>query len=143
MFDLNNVDEVTQVITTGLLVAGFLLNTNRFLKAIEIDNECLLILKDTAGLIDKKISKLFFKWVYFSMWKAYRTINDNTNAVGCAEKLLQIHRESGERLEECDLSINLAEMYLHQSKYAQGKQIFKKALLISKEISHSRGEATL
>ena len=70
---MNNVDKVIQVISIGLLVAGFLLNTNRFLKAIEIDNECLLILKDTAGLIDKKISKLFFKWVYFSMWKAYRT----------------------------------------------------------------------
>ena len=69
---MNNVGKVLQVISIAisLLVAGFLLNTNRFLKAIEIGKECLLILEDTAGLIDKKISKVFYKWIYGSMWKA-------------------------------------------------------------------------
>ena len=121
---MNNVDKVIKVISIGLLVTGFLLNTNRFIKAIEIGKECLVILEETAGLIDRKISKLFFKLIYFSIWKACVIINDNSNAIKCAEKILQIHRESGERLEECELSINLAGMYLNQSKYAQAKQVF-------------------
>ena len=112
---MNNVDKVIQVIFIGLLVAGIFLNTNRFLKAIELAKECLLILEDTAGLIDKKISKLFFKWIYFSMWNGFRIINDNTNAIKYAEKILQIHRESGERVQECELSVDLARMYLRQS----------------------------
>ena len=141
---MNNVGKVLQVISIaiGLLVADFLLNTNRFLKAIEIGQECLLILEDTAGLIDKKISSLCYKLIYVTMWKACHIINDITNAIKCAEKILQIDRESGERLEECELSIKLAEMYLHQSKYAKAKQTSKKALQISREVNHKRGEAT-
>ena len=138
---MNNVDEVIQVISIGLVVAGFLLNTNRYLKAIELYKECLFILKDTAGLKDKKISKSFCKRIYFTMWKACSIINDNTNAIRYAEKILQIHRESGDRLEECKLSIDLAGMYLDQSKYDQAERIYKKAMLTSREIGHRQAEA--
>ena len=139
---MNNVDEVIQVITICLIVAGFLLNTNRFLKAIELCKECLFILKDAAGLKDKKIYKSFYKWIYFKMWNACSIIGDNSSAIEYAEKLLQLHRESGERLEECKLSIYLAGMFFRQSKYAQAEQIFEKALLISNEIGYKKGEAT-
>ena len=141
MFDMNNVDEVIQVITIGLVVAGFLLNTNRHLKAIELCKECLLILKNTAGLKDKKINKSLYKRIYFTMWSACRIVGDSTSAIRCTAKILQIHHGSGERLEVCELSINLAVMFLHESKYAQAKQISEKALLISREISHRKAEA--
>ena len=138
---MKNVSEVIQVITIGLIVAGFLINTRRFLKAIELCKECLFILKDAAGLKDKKISKSFYKRIYFALWHACSIINDNTNTIKWAEKLLQIHRESGERLEECKLSIDLAGMFLRQSNYAQAEQISEKALLISREIGHRFEEA--
>ena len=54
---MNNVDEVIQVISIGLILAGFLLNTRRFLKSIELCEECLLILKDKAGTIDEKLTQ--------------------------------------------------------------------------------------
>ena len=73
VINMNNVDEVIQVISIGLIIAGFLLNTNRFLKAIELCKECLFILKDTAGLKDKKMSKSFFIWIYFTMHKTLKT----------------------------------------------------------------------
>ena len=44
--DMNSVDDVMQVISIGLIVAVFLLNTSRYLKAIELSKECLFILKD-------------------------------------------------------------------------------------------------
>ena len=136
-----NVDEVIQVIYIGLIVAGFLLNTNRFLKAIELCKEFSFILDERAGIKDKKLTKLFYKRIYFTMWRAFSLISDNTNTIIYAEKLLQIYRESGERLEECKLSTELAGMYFHDSKYAQAKQLSEKALLISKETGDSKLEA--
>ena len=140
-FIMNNVDEVIQVIFIGLIISGFLLNTRRFLKSIELCKECLFILKDRAGIRDEKLSKLFYKRIYLIMWKACRLISDNTNAIKYAEKIVQIYRESGERHEECMLSIELAEVYCHQSKYARAKELSEEALLISKEIGDRNGEA--
>jgi len=136
-----NVDEATQVISIGLIVASFLLNTNRFLKAIELCKESLFTLEERAGIKDQKLSKLFYKSIYSTMWRACSLINDNTNAIIYAEKLLQIYCQNGERLEECKLSTELTGMYLHDSKYAQAKQLSKKALLISTEIGDSKLEA--
>ena len=95
--EMNNVDEVIQVISIGLIVAGFLLNTSRSLRAIELCKECLFILKDRADLKGKKLSKSLYKRIYFIMWKACSLISDNTNAIIYAEKLLQICGESDER----------------------------------------------
>jgi len=95
---MNNVDEVIQVISIGFIVAGFLLNTSRYLTAIELCKECLFILKDRAAIIDEKITKSFYKGIYFTMWKACKRIRDNTNAIKYAENTLLIYYENGERL---------------------------------------------
>ena len=133
---MNNVEEVIQAISIGLIVASFLLNTNRFLKAIELCKECLFILKD------QKLSKSLYIRIYLIMWKACNRINDNTNAMKYAEKLLQIYSESGERLQEYKLSVTLGEMYFHQSRYTRAIQVTEKALLINKEIGDRNREAT-
>ena len=140
---MNTLDEVIQAISVGLILAGFLLNTNRLLKAIELCKECLFILKDRerAGIKDKKLSKSLYIRIYLMIWKACNCIGDNTNAIKYAEKLLQIYRESGERLEEYTLSITLGKMYFYQSKYKEAKQLHEKALLISKKIGDRKGEA--
>ena len=109
---MNNVYEVILVITIGLVVAGFLLHTNRYLKTIQICKECLSILKDRPAIIDEKLTKSLYKGIYFTMWEACTILSDNTSAIRYAEKILQIHRESGERLEECTLTIDLAGMFL-------------------------------
>ena len=123
---MNNVDEVIQVILIGLTVASFLLNTNRFLKVIELCKECLFILKDGAGIKKEKLSKLFYKGIYVIMWKASSLISDNTNTIKYAESILQICHENGERLEECELSIEVANIYFHQCKYPEAIQLLKK-----------------
>ena len=139
---MNNPDEVIQVISIGVIVVAFLLNTNRFLKAIELCKECLSILENRAGIKDEKISKSFYKRIYFMMFKACNRNGDNTNAITYAEKLLRIYQESGERLEECNLSITLGEIYFNQSEYQQAKQVTERALLISKEIGNRNKEAS-
>ena len=139
--DMNNVDEVIQAISIGLVVANFLLNTNRFLRSIELCKECLLILKDTEGLKDKKISKSFYMRIYFMMWKTCSFIGDNTNAIKYGENILQIYHENGERLEEYDLNLELTKIYLQQCKCPEAIQLCEKALLISREIGDRKKEA--
>ena len=131
---MNNLEGVIQVLAIGLIVASFLLNTSRFLKAIELCKECLFILKERFLIKDEKLTKSFYGRIYFIMWKAYSRINDDENSVKCAEKLLQIYHESGDRLMECNLSIKLGRIYFRQSKYSQAVQVYERALVISKEI---------
>ncbi|XP_078353941.1 tetratricopeptide repeat protein 28-like [Oculina patagonica] len=138
---MNNSDEVLQAISIGLIVAGFLLNTSRGLKAIELCKECLFILKNKAGIKDDKLGKSFFTKIYFTMAEAYIHINDYTNAIKYGEKSLHICRKCGEKTEECWISIALAGMYLIQSKHLEAKELFAKALLISTEIGDKDGEA--
>ena len=138
---MNNVKEVLQVISIGLIVASFLLNTSRYLTAIELCKECLIILKDRAAIIDENFTTLFYKGIYCTMWEASSLINDNTNAVKYAENILLIYHENGERLEECRLSLKLAEMYFHQCKYPEAIQLSEKALLISRKIGDRKREA--
>jgi len=102
---MNNADEIIQVISIGLIIASFLLNTGRYLKTIDLCKECLFILKDRAVITDEKFTKSFYKRIYFTMWKVCSLISDNTDAIKYAENLLQIYHDNGERLEECKLSL--------------------------------------
>ena len=138
---MNDKDDVVQTISISLIVAYFLLNTNRALKSIEICKECLAIFKQKTGIKDDKLAKSLCKMVYLIMSNAYRAINDNTNAIKYAKKILQINRESGEKLAEYKLSFNLAKMYFCQSKYAEAKDLYERALVISKEIGRRNLEA--
>jgi len=85
-----NVDEVIQVISIGLIVAGFLFNTNRFLKCIELCKECLFILKEKAVINDKKLTKSFYVRIYFTMWKACSLVSDNSNAINYGGNLVKL-----------------------------------------------------
>ena len=138
---MNSVDDVMQVISIGLIVAVFLLNASRYLKAIELCKECLFILKDREGSKDEKLSKSLYTRIYLLIWNTCNLICDNAAAIKYAEKLLLIYRESGKTLEEYKLSLKLGEMYFHQGKNKQAKQLTEKTLVISKEIGHRTGEA--
>ena len=139
--DMNNMDEVIQAISTSLIVAYFLLNTNRVLKSIELCKECLVIFKQRAGIRNDELAKSLHKGIYLMMSNAYRAINDNTSAIKYTEKILQIYRGSGEKLQERALSSKLAKLYYSQSKYAEARDLWEKALIISTEISDRNGEA--
>ena len=138
---MNDKDEVIQAISIGLIVAYFLLNTNRVLKSIEICKECLAIFKQKAGIKDDKLARSLYKMVYLIMSNAYRAINDNTNAIKYTKKIVQIYRESGEKLKEYNLSSSLANMYICQSKYAEARELYERRLQISKDFGDRNGEA--
>ena len=126
---MNNADEIIQAISIALVVAGFFLNTNRFLKSIELCKECLIILKEIAGIKDDKLTKSFYVKIYFTMWKASSRISDNTNVIKYAKRVAK-------------LTLNLSNRYFHENKFPPAKDLSQKALIISKEIGDKNGEAS-
>ena len=103
-FDMNNMEKVLQSISIGLIVACFLLNTNRVLKSIEICRECLIFLRQKVGVLDDKLAKSLYKRVSLILSNAYCAINDNTNPI-------KHSRGSGEKLLEFGQSVALANAY--------------------------------
>ena len=138
---MNNIGEVLQTILISLLVSKFLAKTHRFLKAIELCKECLLILDNTPLIKEKNRFESLYKEIYRTMLFAYWLIDDCKNATKYVTKILHIVGKSGRRLEECSATIILARLYLHQSKYVEAEEQSKKALLISTEIGYQNGEA--
>ncbi|XP_078359151.1 uncharacterized protein LOC144643699 isoform X1 [Oculina patagonica] len=141
VLDMNCIGEVIQAISIGLIVANFLFNTCRVLEAIELCKECLFILNIKEFMKEHELIKSLYLGIYLTMVQGYSIINDYTNGIKYASKLLQIFRECGERTNECTLSIKLATWYICQSKYAEAKELCEKALLISTETGHRNLEA--
>ncbi|KAL9967930.1 hypothetical protein ACROYT_G026242, partial [Oculina patagonica] len=86
MVNLENVFK-SFFIVIGLVIARFLLNTGRCLKAIELCKECLILLTDVKE-IEEQYVKLFNARVYETMFDAYCLIGDYTNATKYGRKLL-------------------------------------------------------
>ncbi|KAL9951597.1 hypothetical protein ACROYT_G044285 [Oculina patagonica] len=137
---MDNIAEIIQTIYIGLIVADFLINTGRVLKAIELCKECLFILDNTPLIKEKK--KLISEEIYLKMLLAYCHIDDWTNVMKYGTKILPILREIGNRLGEGSISIILATLHNNQSKYKEAKEHSEKALLISTEIGDKNGEAS-
>ena len=86
-------------------VALFLLNSDRIQKAIEICNECLILLNNTNQNSKDRIEK-----TYSVLFSAYRRISDYVNAERYGRKLLALYSENGDLVKEGDVSLALAEI---------------------------------
>lgn len=87
---MNNTEEIMETIYISLLVAAFLFNTGRALKAIELCKERLVLLNDEALSIEEQfINDLVYEGICRTMLSAYNRISDNTNAVtyGCLPRV--------------------------------------------------------
>ena len=93
---MNDIEEIMQVISVGLIVATFLLNTGRARKTIEFCKEDLVLLNTIGPSMEMQICQTFYRAIRGIVFKGYRRISDNTNAITCGRKLLAICRECGE-----------------------------------------------
>ncbi|XP_078352786.1 uncharacterized protein LOC144637598 [Oculina patagonica] len=141
VLNMNNMKEILPTISISLIVADFLINTGRVPKAIELCKECLFILDNTPLIKEKKKFILLCMEIYWKVLLAYGSIDDYTNVIKYAKKILPILRERGDRFEEFTVSQLLAISYLRQSKYVEAEEHSEKALLISTEIDDKYGEA--
>ena len=137
---MNYEEKIIQAISISLVVAYFLLNTGRTLKAIELCKESLLLLSDKPLSIEKQLGQSIHKAIYNIMFKVYRRVSDHRNAIACGRKLLAIYRERVDTVEEGKLSIALAQIYLSQSMFAEAKEFYERAITIMEKTGNKRGE---
>ena len=141
---MNHIEEIIAAIGIALVVATFLLNTGRALKAIELCKESLIMLNNKAPSIKQQFGKLInlvYKEIYKAIFKAYRLIHDNASAITYGKKLLAIYCECGDIVSEGYLSIDLAQRYHSQGKFVEAKELTERAITIMRETGDKRAEA--
>ena len=138
---MNNIDIFQAISVIGWVVATFLLNTVRALKAIEVCRECLILLNHEVLKKETEIFNLPHINIYKTIFRAYCLIPDHTKALIYGNKLLDIYRECGKKDEEGNLLEELADMYRQQYKYLEARELYDKAKNINKEMGNRKKEA--
>ncbi|KAL9982701.1 hypothetical protein ACROYT_G004777 [Oculina patagonica] len=141
---MNNTEEIPEVvfIVSVSIIAIFLLNTGRAQNAIELCKEDLVLLNNKAVIIKEQYEKIIYGEIYRTMFEAYRSICDYTNAITYGRKLLVIYRECGKTAQEGFHSIALAHVYYIQKKYVEAKELYEQVITIMRETGDQRGEET-
>ncbi len=136
-----DIEEIIEAISISLVVATFLLNTGRAVKSIELCKESLVLLNRKTLMREKQFGKLICTEIFKILFQAYCRIHDNTNAITYGRKLLVIHRQCDEAVQEGWLSIALAIIYQNQNKYVEAKELYERSVTIMKGIGNKKGEA--
>ncbi|KAL9986598.1 hypothetical protein ACROYT_G000767 [Oculina patagonica] len=98
VLDMNNSGKIRRAISTGLIVAVFLFNTSRAVKAIDLCKECLYILGNKAFIKEREVIQAYYNIIYWITFTAYCEISDCTNAIKYGRELLVMCSKSGEKL---------------------------------------------
>ena len=139
---MNINEDIVQAVFIGLVVAVFLLNTGRALKAIDVCKECLSFLKNRVVKMEAQIFNLLYIGLYTIIFKAFCLIPDHTEALIYGRKLLKIYRQCGrKKKEEGNLTILLANIYRKQNIYVEAMELYETAINIAKEMGEKENEA--
>ena len=138
---MNYLEEIIQAICIALVGANFLLNTGRALKAIELCKESLVLLNHKVPSVQKPLRQGLYRTIYYTMFVAYRSVRDRTNAIVYGRKLFNILHECGEMVQEGALSMTLAQIYWSQSKYAEAKELYEMAIPVMQKTGNMEKEA--
>ena len=117
----------------ALLVALFLRKSDRIQKAIEMWNECLVLLNNTDKNSKDQFNSLrhqIYKAIYLVLFRAYCRISDYKSAERYGRKLLVLYSESGDLAIEGDVSMALAEIVESQNRFTDAKQLYEKAMAL-------------
>ena len=97
---MDTVEETLQGLFIGISVATVLVQTCRHEKAIDIFNECLLLLKQHASKLGKDIviEQLFL--IYDRLSEAYKRVGDYTNAFECLQNSLELFEDTHQSFDE-------------------------------------------
>lgn len=129
------------IIEVSIVVASFLLNTGRVLKAIEFCKESLILLNNDALGEGNPFHQLCCRDIYSIMFTAYYLVPDYTNAINHGEKFLATLHELGEKVQEGEVAITVAEMCESRYQHAKAKDLYERATNIKRETGDRRGEA--
>ena len=157
--------DIYQHLFIGIAVASVLLQIRRYGKAIELFNECLVLLeKHASQMIDSRRSA-FTTLVYERLFSLYCLVGDHARALQSGEKAHALHSQSGnirgaetllanmfhvyssvrERGGENSflegmLLVRIGTKFKYDFDYSQAKDSFERALEIWKKIGNRREE---
>ena len=112
---MDNISEILQAIHIGAVVASFLFNTGRIIKAVDIFNECLVLLNGKALETIKELTTPLLIYVYRKLLDGYTLVYDHTRAIECGKKLLVTLHNSGQKEVEGMTLLKLAESTIKQA----------------------------
>jgi len=138
---MNNLEDILEAFFIGWVVATFLLNTGRRLKAIVVCKECLIFLNNEELKTERHYFHLFNSVIYEIIFQAYHIIRDYTKALNYGRQLLQHYRECGKRGNEGNLTVILANICEQQYKYIEARELYEKWIEIMKEMGDRENEA--
>ena len=119
---MNNISKIVQTIHIGTVVATHLFNTGRIINAVDILNECLVLLNGKALEKIKEFTTPIVICEYYKLFDAYTLMHDHTSAIECGKKLHVTLHNSGQKEEEGIILFKLANICYQRSKYEEGTQ---------------------
>ena len=117
--------EVEKTIKIACAVALFLGNTKRYLKAIELCNECLVVLNNVTHSKEDH----FTTSLYLRIFER------------CAEIAVSLSHDTGDAMIEAFFSVSLANMYFDQRRLEESEKFCERAIRIVKVIGEREMEA--
>ncbi|XP_044184674.1 tetratricopeptide repeat protein 28-like isoform X2 [Acropora millepora] len=163
---MDNNQDIYQPLFIGIAVASVLLQTRRYGKAIELFNECLVLLeRHGSEMIDSRRSA--FALVYERLFSLYCLVGDHARALQSGEKAYAMHSQSGNVDRAKALLVKMYDVYclvkegggdeensfmegmllVHSGikfesdfDYSEAKDCFERALAIWKELGNKREE---
>ncbi|CAH3038629.1 unnamed protein product [Pocillopora meandrina] len=127
---MDNMDEISWALFTGIAVASVLLQTCRYKKAIEIFTECLVLFKQF------KVEKLnsFSVIVFHRLFDLYCLVGDTKNAIKIGEEAIRIHlQETGNKKELGVIFMQIGRLHGELEEFNQAKDFYEKAVATLKE----------
>ena len=123
------------------LVSGYLLNTNRVQKSIELCNEHLFLLNKTELKNKTELVTSFKTSAYSFMFGGYTYVKDYGNAIKWGQKVLDSLPESGDRIHEARVMFSLVALNTVQRNHNEAKELCAKALGLAKKTGEKELEA--
>ena len=130
---MDEVDEILQVLFIGIAMASVLLQTRRFIKAIELFSECLALLKTYSLKLEKYKLNELFALVYDRLFNLYCLVSDYKNAINSGEEALCLCRENGDYGGEAVWLNKMVDVHLFFGEKRKAKESFEKALELFRE----------
>ena len=85
---MGNFSKILRTIHIGIVIATFLLNTGRIIKAVDVFNECLIILNGKALKTIKELTTpVIYKYIYQKLLDGYTLMGDHTRAIEYGKKV--------------------------------------------------------
>ncbi|CAH3024005.1 unnamed protein product [Porites evermanni] len=134
--------KVQEAIHHGMIAADFLSNTKRVVQAIELWNECLILLNNTTLENEHELATIVRIALNKRLFYGNAAITKLSPAIESGKKLLVLLRNLRRKKEEGNTALMLSKLYFQKSDYQEAQAVLKIALCVYKEIEDKDGEAS-